>query len=224
MAALEREQIAIKERLTALEQMHTCQDHEHYHKLLTHEGMGFDYWTSEGMNPATISKYMLGYCPSCPTAPAHASYTIPVMYQGQLYNIRHRLANPPNGGKYRPHMAGLPVMIFNADDLSAESDSILILEGEKKSMVVGQETDLPNIATMGMQAFKPAWARRLDRFQTVYVCYDPDATAKAREVARYFGTRGRVVKLPFKADDFFVRWKGTAADFQFYISTARHIA
>ena len=205
IAALERKAEETERRLSALETMHACTDHEHYHKLLTDQGLGFDYWTAEGMNADTIIKHQLGYCPSCPTAPGHASYTIPVTYQGKLYNIRHRLARPPNGGKYRPHLAGLPVMIFNANDLHADSAKILIVEGEKKSMIVSQETGLANIATMGMQAFKPAWAKRLDGFQVVYVCYDPDATAKAREVAGYFGKRGRIVVLPYKADDFFVR-------------------
>jgi len=221
-AEIERREM--ERRLSALEQMHQCTDHLAYHRNLDHHPEAVNYWLSEGVHAATIARYKLGYCPSCPTAPGHASYTIPVMAQGKLYNIRHRLAAPTGGGKYRPHMAGLPAMIFNADDLLANADSILLLEGEKKSLVVGQETGLPNVAIMGMQSFKPRWASKLARFKTVYVCYDPDAIDKAAETAALFKGRGRVVDLPVKADDFFVRFGACADDFMLYLERAKAVA
>lgn len=224
IAELERKVQEHERRLSALEKMHASTDHLTYHANLEHHVKAVDYWLEEGINPDTIAAYKLGYCPSCPTAPGYASYTIPVMYQGKLYNIRHRLANPPaTGGKYRPHMAGLPAMIFNADHIDRDEPAILILEGEKKSIVVSQETEIPNIATMGAQSFKRGWAAKLDKFSTVYVCFDPDAETKAAEVASYFGARGRLVQLPFKADDFFVRYGGTASDFQHFVDLARHV-
>ena len=225
VAALERKQQETDARLSALEKMHECTDHETYHSNLDHHVEAVDYWLNEGMTPDTIHKYQLGYCLSCPTARGYASYTIPVTYQGKLYNIRHRLARPNGGGKYRPHMPGLPILLFNADDLHAESNSLVILEGEKKSMVVGSQTGLANVATMGMQAFKQAWAKdkRFARFATVYVLYDPDAFGKAVEVAGYFDGRGRVVVMPAKSDDFFTVYGGTAAQFMEYIKTARPI-
>ena len=223
VAALERKQEEHERRLSALETMHECTDHLTFHKNLEHHIEAVDYWLNEGMIAETIHNYQLGYCPSCPTAPGYASYTIPVMYQGKLYNIRHRLAKPPNGGKYRPHMAGLPAMIFNADDLHSDSDRILILEGEKKSLIVRQETGLPNIATMGKQSFKPSWASKLERFGLVYVCYDPDAREQAIQTAKLFKRHGRIMELPFKADEFFYLHDGTADDFRYYMQQARMV-
>ena len=225
VAALERKQAEHEARISALEQMHQCTDHLTYHANLEYHVEGVDYWLHEGINPKTMHDYQLGYCSSCPTAPGYASVTIPVTYQGKLYNIRHRLLRPPNGGKYRPHMAGLPSMIFNADDLlRTDEGRILILEGEKKSLVVGQETGLPNIATMGKQAFKPGWAGKLDGFREVLVCYDPDATEQAAATAKLFGGRGRLVRLPVKADDFFSRYHGTTIEFLEHLKTARRVA
>jgi len=223
VSALERKQQELEQRMTVLEQMHQSQDHIHYHKLLTDQGLGFEYWQAEGMKPATIIKYLLGYCTSCPTLPGYASYTIPVMACGKLWNIRHRIARPTDGGKYRPHLPGLPSMLFNYDELKrTDSSRILILEGEKKAMVVSQETGLANVATMGMQNFKPEWVGKFgNQWREVLVCYDPDATEKARDVAAMFGKRGRVVTLPAKADDFFVKHGGTAAEFDYILSTAR---
>ena len=223
VTALERKQEEHEARLSALEKIQQSTDHLTYHANLEHHPEAVEYWLSEGINGHSIHEHQLGYCSSCPTARGHASYTIPVTYQGTLYNIRHRLASPPNGGKYRPHMAGLPVMIFNADHLDRDEPDILILEGEKKSVVCSQETDLANIATMGAQSFKQAWVSRLAKFRTVYVCYDPDAISKAIEVAGYFGERGRVMDLPAKADDLFVKHDATAADFLHYVKQARPV-
>jgi len=223
VAELERKQAETDRRLSVLEQMHQCTDHLHYHENLNTCVQAVDYWLAEGMTAATIHDRRLGFCLSCPTMPGYASYTIPVMASGKLYNIRHRIANPPNGGKYRPHVAGLPAMLYNADDLLAEGGRILILEGEKKSIVVSQETGLPNIATMGKQSFKPEWAGKLARFQQVYVCFDPDAKEQAYQTARLFGARGRVMSLHVKADDFFTRCNGTADGFMDYVRTARPV-
>jgi len=225
VSALERKQQEHEKRLSALEQMHRSQDHIHYHNLLVEQGLGFDYWASEGMKANTIKKYLLGYCPSCPTAPGFASYTIPVMAGGKLWNIRHRIARPIDGGKYRPHLPGLPSMMFNYDELKrTDADRVLILEGEKKAMIVSQETGIPNVATMGMQNFKPEWAARFGpQWREVLVCYDPDAMEKARDVARLFGKRGRVVNLFTKADDFFVKYGGTADWFESFLRNARTV-
>jgi len=223
LQALERQVQEHDRRLSLLEQMHECTDHATYHANLAHHPDALQYWYNEGLLRETVDKHELGYCSSCPTAPGYASYTIPVTYRGELYNIRHRLARPSDGGKYRPHVAGLPSMIFNADDLDREDDRILILEGEKKSMVVGQETGLANIATMGKTAFKASWAPKLDRFAFVYVCYDPDALAQAVEVARLFGKRGRVVWMPVKADEFYTRHGGTADEFLEFLAAARKV-
>jgi hypothetical protein len=224
LAALERQVADHEQRLSALEVMHACTDHLTYHANLDSHAAAVDYWLSEGMTVQTIMDRQLGYCPDCPTARGHDSYTIPVICGEKLYNIRHRLCTPPErGGKYRPHMAGLPSMLFNADDLTAETDSLLVLEGEKKSLVVSQETGLANVATMGATSFKPEWAGKLRRFGTVNVCYDPDAREKALAVARLFQGRGRLVSLPVKADDYFVRYGGTAAQFAHYLRTARPV-
>jgi hypothetical protein len=225
VAALERKQQDHERRLSALEKMHECQDHYLYHKNLNDNEFAVDYWLSEGITYHSIARYKLGYCRSCPTAPDHDSYTIPVMAGGKLYNIRHRLRTPNDGGKYRPHMSGLPAMLFGYDDISREDDHrIIIAEGEKKAIVLAQEVGIPVVATMGMQSFKPEWASKFPpRFTTIYVAYDPDATERAVDVARLFGKRARVLHLPCKADDFFSRYHGTKEDFLMHTKTARPV-
>lgn len=207
----------------ALEKIKTVNDHILYHENLKQNDAALDYWHREGLNDRSISRHTLGWCESCPTAPYSSSYTMPVLYHGQLYNIRHRLAEPNGSGKYRPHMPGLPSMLFNADDLDRESEFGLLLEGEKKSMVVTQQTGFPNVAIMGMSNFAPSWTTKFSKWGVVFVTLDPDADDKALSIAKMFGGKGRVVNLPVKADDFFVRSGGTMKDFVGFMNTARGV-
>jgi len=217
-----REEEKDKER-RALEEIMGIQDHIVYHNNLVAHPEAIDYWHSEGINDYTISRHCLGWCPVCPTAPYSPSYTIPVTYKNKLYNIRHRLAMPNGSGKYRPHMAGLPVMLFNADDLDQESDFGLLLEGEKKSMVVSQETGFPNVGIMGMASFSAGWVDKFENWKWVYVALDPDAKERAEKVAGLFHGKGVLMNLPVKADDFFARYGGTKNDFARFMNMGRRV-
>ena len=220
MAAIERRQEEQQRQMDALQRMLTCQDHLLYHNN-TMNGEGLEYWWEEGIQTAQVQEYMLGYCHDCPTARGNASHTIPYLTGGKLYDIRHRLDVADDRGRYRRHVAGLPHMLFHGDGLYANSDDILILEGEKKGIVVGAETGLNYVAVPGANGFVNSWAKRFDRFKGVYVAFDPDATKAAADVARLFGHRGLVVSLPVKADEFFVRCGGTKKDFMGYLAQAR---
>lgn len=217
---IERRQEELERRLDALEQMHKSRDHLIYHQNLLNNPERLNYWLREGIRTPTIERYQLGYCPSCPTAPFSPSHTIPVMYNGSLYNIRHRLIEPNGSGKYRPHMTGLPTMLFNADYLTEKSSFGLLLEGEKKAMVVTQETGLPNTAIMGMAAFQNGWVSKFDNWGKVIVALDPDAEGRAVQIGEMFGKRALIASLPVKADDFFVLGGGRD-DFVRYLSMAR---
>lgn len=224
LAVVEREQKEQDKRLKILETMRQSTDHvTYYDNMINNKPDAIEYWASEGMDLDTISNYKLGYCNRCPIAPYSASYTIPVLYHDQPYNIRHRLISPNGTGKYRPHMSGLPSMLFNADRLETDKDFIIILEGEKKSIIVTQETGYPNVGVMGMQSFNESWVSKFDKFKKIYIAYDPDAYDKAAGVASMFGKRGLVVSLPLKADDFFVKAKASVENFNNYLAWARPV-
>ena len=218
--ALERKQEEHERRLTALEQMARCKDHVTYHQMLDDDDR--EYWHSQGMLDATIDKYLLGICYSCPTDSQHRpSYTIPVINGGKLVNIRHRLVTD-SGDRYRPHAPGLGATLFNADNVYADAPEIMVVEGEKKSLVVGQYGFL-TVGTMGKAGFQPAWAKRFDKFKRVLVALDPDAEDQAQQVAGLFGGRGWVVPMPCKPDDLFTKYHGTPAMLQRFVELARRI-
>ena len=217
LRSLERKQEETERRLTALEQMARCRDHLAYHAQLDDDDRA--YWNGQGMWDETINRYLLGICYDCPTARHHASYTIPVINRGKLVNIRHRIVDAPSGDKYRPHMAGLGNTLFNADNLYAGHESLIVCEGEKKSIVLDQ-WGFPSVGIMGKAGFPPHWAQRFEGFQRVNVALDPDATDEAHKLARLFGDRGRVVVLPCKADDFFLAG-GTDQNFKAFLRWAK---
>lgn len=215
-------QLADQERrLNALERIHACRDHLYYHESMPDEG--WQYWYEAGLWPETIRHYKLGYCHHCPTdTEGRPSYTIPVFSNGLLWNIRHRLAEAPDGDKYRPHIPSLPNVLFNADYLRGRSEDILIVEGEKKSIVAAQE-GFPNVGVMGKSGFSKAWARLFANFRRVYVCYDPDGLDKAVQVAQLFEGRGRVVLLPGKLDDLIVQYHANAADIRYFVELGKKV-
>jgi len=215
---IERKQRETEKRLTALERMHRCTDHITYHNQMDQDDR--NYWHSQGILDRAIEQYKLGLCLSCPTDSEHRpSWTIPVMHGGKLVNIRHRIIGADGGDKYRPHMAGLGNTLFNADNLyKPDIDTIMIVEGEKKSIVLSQY-GIDTVGIMGKSSFPPAWAQRFERFRQVLVCLDPDAAERARGIAKLFTGRGYVVTLPTKPDDFFVMG-GDARDFEEFMRLA----
>lgn len=219
-ARLERQ--AHDRRLSALERMAACTDHLAYHQQMDSDGYR-GLWYEQGLYDSVIDRHQLGICYGCPTdLRGRMSMTIPVVNGGKLVNIRHRLIGADSGDKYRPHMANLGNTLFNADNVYADEPDIIITEGEKKSLQLEQQGFL-SVGTMGKTGFEKAWATRFQRFNRIYVALDPDAIDKARELARVFGHRGRLVRLPTKADDFFILYHGTPAEFREYLAQARRV-
>jgi hypothetical protein len=223
LSAVEREQKAQAKRLTALERMARCTDHLRYHEQLNHDMR--DLWYEKGVGDHLIDAYQLGLCYHCKTdqPEERMSLTIPVTVKGVLKNIRHRLLTNEND-RYRPHRSGLGNMLFGADDVySDDVSSILVIEGEIKRIVVKDRLGGNVVGTMGKAGFQKKWASRFSHFGEVLICLDPDAEDKARELAGWFGDRGRVVGLGCKPDDFFTLYNGTTDQFREYLRLARRI-
>jgi hypothetical protein len=187
------------------------------------------WWHEQGINDASIDRFMLGYCWRCPTAydpetPTwwSPSYTIPVYAQSDVLNVRHRLVSPLTpGDKYRPQVGGLGLQIFNADSLTLLPDGsprpdrkrVLLVEGEKKVIVpcqIGMDWDMAIITlTGGAKSWlgvdgtpgEGKWWQELVDYDEVLVAFDPDAGLMAERTAKLFGRRGFVVDLPEKPDD-----------------------
>ncbi len=177
------------------------------------------WWHRQGMDDATISRFRLGFCPQCPMAydatnPSRrfASMTIPIAFDGQLLSLRHRLIDPLDPkDKYRPHQKGSGLHLFNRDSLhTGTCDDVLIVEGEKKTMVLcrlGVDSMIPVVSATGgvsswLGRYRQIWSVLLASYDRVYILFDPGSEAIAEQTAWLFGRRGHMVMLPDKIDDY----------------------
>lgn len=175
------------------------------------------HWYKYGLTNETIDARLLGYTSHCPTWRPCASLTIPIFYKGVLLNIRHRLINPPEEkGKYRPQVAGIPALMYNADLLSERPDWIMLVEGEVKAMVLCQN-GIPAVGIPGASSFRQEWVMMFKDIQT-YVMFDPGAEHQTIRVIKLL-CNARGLPPPCvngqycKPDDFFSVYHKTAQDF-----------
>jgi hypothetical protein len=221
---LERQQKDQEKRLQAVESMAHNKDHLAYHKAAGVTPGALDWWLAQGVNMESFYSYSLGFCLCCPTdVEGRASYTIPVTGAGgELLNIRHRLKGANSGDKYRPHMAGLGLQLFNASVLS-ENGRVALVEGCRKAIVVGQV--FPTVAQMGKEGFDEAWLPMF-RGHDVFVALDPDAKVQAWRLGKMLSQAGaekvRVANLPMKPDDMLVAGL-TAREFETFLRLGRPV-
>lgn len=219
---LEEKQREQERRISQLERMARCTDHLRYHQAL--DDRALEYWWKEGMMEETINTYLLGYCERCPMDKKHrSSFTIPIINGGKLENIRHRLTNATDGDKYRPHMPDLGLQLFNADQLEKARKRIIIVEGEKKSIIAAQ-AGFPNVGITGNRSFKREWLEWFDHINEVIVALDPDAMESAYRLGAMFDGRARVAQLPAKIDDMIVKYEAGADDIEYHLRWARKVA
>ena len=76
--------------------------------------------------------------------------------------------------------------------------SVILCEGipDTMSAMLAKVPDTGACGIMGTQGWQDEWLRLFRRASRIYVALDRDAEIKAIDVARAFGTRGRVLLLP----------------------------
>jgi len=208
---------------------------EHALELLRHEQAYLGYqqqmddfsrawWRGKGVVDWMLERFKLGYCASRSVWYHGAEYstptaTIPVFAAGgELVNIRHRLIKPPEpNDKYRPERAGLPATLYLTESEQAPRGLTILVEGEIKAIVVWSYfQESRRVTVVGVPGKNPRdeLIQQLSECEPVYVVLDPDAGTQAHQIAKRLGTRARIVNLPVKPDDFFVRYGGTVAEFE----------
>ena len=160
------------------------------------------WWHGQGISDEGIARFFLGVCDFHPLY-RQTTYTIPVIEQGKLVNVRHRLSAPSvPQDKYRPECAGLGAHLFNGDILTPELAGVVIVAGEKKAIVLWQSSIPAISSTAGCGHWPDEWTTRLQFCRKVYLAFDPGETAAAWKVAEKIGERAFVVNLSDKPDDY----------------------
>jgi hypothetical protein len=175
-----------------------------------------DAW---GITPDTANRFRLGYCNTCPTYHESDSITIPYYWRGKLVNLRHRLMQPADGGKYRPEMAGLQSAIFNAERLDQPLEWLVLVEGEFKAAVL-EQYGFPAVGIPGATNFKEKWVRLFRQVERVYVALDPGVEDQAAGIGALLARAGvdaRLVTVPVKPDDMLTVYDVTPGQFRQYL-------
>jgi len=221
---LERKQVEHDERLCKLERLRASNVHLRYHRSLTASTR--EIWYREGVYDEAIELFLLGYAAECPTYHESPSRTIPVFgYDNELMNIRHRLLQPGDRGKYRPQMSGLGSNLFNAPVLNSSHERLLVLEGEVKTVVLTQ-AGFTAVGIMGQNVWKPEWFDWFDVGQVI-ICLDPGAQESARRLGELFAARDfrdvKIAEFPLKPDDMIVQAGVGVAEIDAILRVARPV-
>lgn len=142
-----RKLVVDQERMKRRERIATCTDWQTYHSQVS---QALVLWQEHGIFQEDILKWGLGFCTQAPcTDYLTPSLTIPVFRNNKLVDIRHRLLDPRDGQKYRSHWPNLPPSFFNLDAIQ-DAETVLIVEGEKKAIVLEHHGFHPVISFPGL--------------------------------------------------------------------------
>lgn len=145
--------------------------------------------------------------------------TIPVWNVGGIVqNIKLRVLNPKDGAdRYRNFYAmGSSFLFVPLYDLPLRGAG-MIVEGEKKAIVMEQTLNDPSLRVVGLQSKTPSPEifDQMKDLDPIYIWLDPDAKIKENKskesaveyVSRLVGKeRARIVDCPIKSDDGIVQW------------------
>ena len=114
--------------------------------------------------------------------------------------------------KYRNHFKHTPVAFFNGDVVIQKRPKILLVEGEKKAIIMHKFGFSDSVAYPGLKTQEPLLAFLHDNGSTSQeIIYVPDPNtidtivAAGRELAK-LGHTVKVVDLILKPDDFLLRY------------------
>jgi len=195
---------------------------EHHSRLMK---KNYEWWESQGIPPAWADWWKLGYTPEKTFKHGEATYTRPAYtipkfdFLWKPTNMDYRLIDPPPGvGKYR-FETGLNLSVFlSRPDMQTFTDEVIITEGSKKAMVTHRFTypDKEDHLIIGVPS-KSAWcgiAERVRNLNRAWIILDPGAEREANKLAEQIGKAARVLTLPFKIDDGFLKHGFTWFDLQ----------
>lgn len=142
-----------------------------------------------------------------------ATLTFPIYQPAtrDVLNIRHRLLGEAADkfGKYRPERAGLPASPFVASPDLPIKNTVIVVEGEIKAMVVWVTLGDPNIQVIGLpgsgnfHAPKDELIKQLSDCERIFLIPDPEVDSAP--LANKLNKRARLITLREKVDDYINR-------------------
>jgi DNA primase len=177
-----------------------------------------------GISDAVIDLRLLGWNGS--------RITIPIVDQGGSFAF-FKLAKDPEDNTDSPKMLTSPgghAELYGWERILANSERIIICEGEFDRLVLESRGLAAVTSTGGAGTFRPEWAEAFREIPHVYVCFDNDdaGRAGAERVARLIPNT-KIVRLPEEvgeggdATDYFVRLGKSREEFEQLLEAAQSL-
>jgi len=219
--AIQDEEAARLKKEARVRELQVTEKHLQYHNACKNYQWARDMWITAGLDEGLQDFFYLGAREDFTYYEHEKEYhspTLTIPYFNEQYNpifINHRLVNPHDPKrKYRPEMSGLDVPEFLAvPPMGYDGELVIVVEGAKKSMVTWSKaptgTQVIGVSTQG------TYYRLEEKLKgkKVIVIPDPDkVTEKNKKVLAQSGNlaravNGRVLRLPYKIDDYIVEMK-----------------
>lgn len=183
-----------------------------------------ELWRAAGIPNEFQDYWQLGYKAEY----RGADFTSPALtipYFGpnwEAQTVQYRLLSPPApADKYR-FQAGLKSALWLAEPDAGMGSAVILCEGMKKAAVsfvelVARGNARFVIAAVPSKSPGEELVSVLQNADPLYIVLDPDAysgkTPAVNRLVKMITAPKRIVKLPVKADDFFVQYGGTAVEF-----------
>lgn len=194
----ERKREKLERTKEAYSRMHTCQDWIAYSQAVNSDQALMFHWLEQGLQENTVLRWGLGYCTETPCdEQKRPSLTIPVFFQGKLFDIRHRIIGAEGNEKYRSHLPGVVPIYFNLDGIKG-GQQVYVVEGEKKAMVLMQEGFSPCLAYPGInfiQYLAPLLKREGSKDQEFILLPDPGSVMKVEQAVYPLRREGYICSI-----------------------------
>jgi len=142
--------------------------------------MAHDYLAKRGLSAATADMYRLGVVAQTHAALGDEDYvgrlTIPyITASGDVVALRYRTMTGQEP-KYLS-AAGTQTHLFSVTSLLADSDTVVVTEGEIDAMTLNQ-IGIPAVGVPGARAFKPHFPLLFEDFDRVLIACDGDQAGR----------------------------------------------
>lgn len=187
-----------------------------YERLLAQDRAAQAAWAREGFSSDDCQFWQFGYTPNC--MGLGSALVIPVFYRGDLMCIKYRLLERDKD-KYRSEG---PSHLFHLDALDTQ-DEVWLVEGEKKAAYLTLR-GFPAIGLPGVGTFKDEWFPAFAG-KRIYIALDPPVNPYSVDYPAALSVIAdvRLVYLPVKPDDFFLRYGGTPSQLEEIRRAARRM-
>lgn len=184
----------------------------HYNKALNDQAK--EYLAGRGISNDVANQFLLGVVDDPHLGHEHHTGWLSIPYitaLGICVGVKFRRLDEGKPKYGAP--AGQKAHLYNVADITIDSSSLIICEGELDTIIVSGVLGMPAVGVPGVAAWKPHFAKLMAGYDSVYIVGDNDVKEDGTNPGAEFSkrvqselTNGVIVSLPPQMDinDFYL--------------------